>query len=105
MSKQYDRAAARASIDHLNRLASENGGKVPTWAVQASAAKLGVKERTVWRWLSDGVPEGISASLDSTTERVVSCPTLSALPLTCRPSKQPMAAMMKPNTGDLIMPV
>ena len=71
MSKQYDRAAARASIDHLNRLASENGGKVPTWAVQASAAKLGVKERTVWRWLSDGVPEGISASLDSTTEREI----------------------------------
>ena len=47
----------------------------------------------------------ITQKIDSTTERVVSWPTLSALPLTCSPSKQPIAAMMKPNTGDLIMPV
>ena len=47
----------------------------------------------------------ITQKIDSTTERVVSWPTLSALPLTCSPSKQPIAAMMKPNTGALIMPV
>ena len=47
----------------------------------------------------------ITQNIASTTERVVSWPTLSALPLTCNPSKQPMAAMMRPNTGALIMPV
>jgi len=47
----------------------------------------------------------MTQKIDSTTERVVSWPTLSALPRTCSPSKQPIAAMMKPNTGALIMPV
>ena len=47
----------------------------------------------------------MTQKIDSTTERVVSWPTLSALPWTCSPSKQPMVAMTKPNTGALIMPV
>jgi len=47
----------------------------------------------------------ITQKIDSTTERVVSCPTLSALPRTCSPSKQPIAAITRPNTGALIMPV
>ena len=46
----------------------------------------------------------ITQKIDSTTDLVVSWPTLSALPLTCRPSKQPMMAMTAPNTGALIMP-
>ena len=47
----------------------------------------------------------ITQKIDSTTDLVVSWPTLSALPRTCRPSKQPMVAMTAPNTGALIMPV
>ena len=47
----------------------------------------------------------MTQKIDSTTERVVSWPTLSALPWTCRPSKQPIVAITAPNTGALIMPV
>ena len=47
----------------------------------------------------------ITQKIASTTDRVVSCPTLSALPRTCSPSKQPIAAIIRPNTGALIMPV
>ena len=46
----------------------------------------------------------ITQKIDSTTDLVVSWPTLSALPRTCRPSKQPMMAITAPNTGALIMP-
>src|SRR5216684_8016739 len=47
----------------------------------------------------------MTLKIDSTTERVVSWPTLSALPWTCRPSKQPIVAITAPNTGALMMPV
>jgi len=47
----------------------------------------------------------MTQKIDSTTERVVSWPTLSALPRTWRPSKQPIVAITAPNTGALIMPV
>ena len=47
----------------------------------------------------------MTQKIDSTTALVVSWPTLSALPRTCRPSKQPMVAMTMPNTGAFIMPV
>ena len=47
----------------------------------------------------------MTQKIDSTTERVVSWPTLSALPWTCSPSKQPIVAITAPNTGALIMPV
>ena len=46
----------------------------------------------------------MTQKIDSTTDLVVSWPTLSALPLTCKPSKQPMMAITAPNTGALIMP-
>ncbi len=42
--------------------------------------------------------------IDSTTERVVSRPTLSAVPSTRKPSKQPTNAMVKAKNGALMMP-
>ena len=71
MSKRYDRSAAQASIEHIKRLASENGGKAPTWAVEATATKLGVSIRSVWSWLADGVPEPTADALDKATEREI----------------------------------
>ncbi len=47
----------------------------------------------------------MTQKIASTTDLVVSWPTLSALPFTCRPSKQPIVAITMPNTGALIMPV
>ena len=47
----------------------------------------------------------MTQKMDSTTDLVVSCPTLSALPLTWSPSKQPIVAITMPKTGALIMPV
>lgn len=55
-----DPAAAHAAVDHLRRLAADNGGNVPTAIVRASAKQLGCSERTVWRWLQNGVPTGRS---------------------------------------------
>src|SRR3990172_7509114 len=46
----------------------------------------------------------ITRKIDSTTDWVVSRPTLSALPRTRRPSKQPTRPIRKANTGALIMP-
>src|SRR5581483_9920337 len=46
----------------------------------------------------------MTRKMDSTTERVVSLPTLAALRSTFNPSKQPTSAMMKANTGALIRP-
>ncbi len=69
MSRIYDRAAAQASIDQIKRLSAENNGKAPTWAVRAAATKLGVKERAIWRWLTDGVPQEPEEGLDEATER------------------------------------
>ena len=42
--------------------------------------------------------------MDSTTERVVSLPTLAALRSTRMPSKQPTSAIMNANTGALMRP-
>ena len=64
MSRNYDRNAAQASIDLIKRLATEHQGNAPVWAVRAAAEKLGVKERAVWRWLKEGVPGPVGASLD-----------------------------------------
>lgn len=50
-----DPSAAQAAIDHLRRLADENGGKVPAAIVRATADRFGCAERTVWRWLKNGV--------------------------------------------------
>ena len=46
----------------------------------------------------------MTRKIDSTTERVVSLPTLSALRSTRSPSKQPTNPMMKAKTGALIRP-
>ena len=69
MSRNYDRNAAQASIDLIKRLATENQGNAPVWAVQAAAKKLGVTERSIWNWLKDGVPEAPNASLNKMLER------------------------------------
>ena len=47
----------------------------------------------------------MTTKIDSTTARVVRSPTDSALPVTCIPWKQPIMAMMMPNTGALMRPM
>lgn len=71
MSKRYDRVAAQASVDHIKRLAAENAGKAPTWAVQAAASKLGVSTRSIWTWLADGIPEPPAEVLNTATEQAI----------------------------------
>jgi hypothetical protein len=71
MSANYDRPAARASVDHIRRVSTENGGGAPVWAVQAAAQKLDVTERTVWNWLKCGVPELACGALDKDLETQV----------------------------------
>lgn len=51
-----DHSAAQAAIDHIRRLASENGGKAPTAIVRATADRFECTERTVWGWLKNGIP-------------------------------------------------
>jgi len=46
----------------------------------------------------------MTRKIETTTERVVCRPTLSALPWTFRPSRQPIKAITKPNTGAFISP-
>ena len=46
----------------------------------------------------------MTRKMDSTTAMVVCRPTLSALPLTCKPSKQLTSAMTMAKTGALTMP-
>lgn len=48
---------ASAVIAHLRRLAELNGGRVPSSAVAAQAKAYGVSPRTIWRYLSSGVPK------------------------------------------------
>ena len=46
----------------------------------------------------------MTRKIEITTARVVWWPTLSALPPTFRPSRQPVSAIRKPNAGALMMP-
>jgi transposase InsO family protein len=51
-----DPSAAQSAVEHLRRLAEENGGKVPAAVVRATAERLGRTERTIWGWLRSGPP-------------------------------------------------
>lgn len=52
----HDPVAVQGAIDHLRRLAGDNGGRVPTDFVRATAQRFGCCERTVWNWLRNGPP-------------------------------------------------
>lgn len=69
MSRVYDYCAAKASVEHLKRLSTVNSGMVPTWALAAAATKLDVSERTIWNWLSAGVPNPPALKFDRAMER------------------------------------
>lgn len=54
--KSFDMAAAQSSVAHLKRLSQSNNGQVPSDILQATALRLGCGERTLWRWLKNGLP-------------------------------------------------
>lgn len=59
--KGLDHNQAAAVVAHLRRLAGSNNGKVPSSAVAAHADAHGVTTRTIWRYLSNGVPRDTEA--------------------------------------------
>jgi len=58
--KKIDPSIITATVSHLQRLATENGGRCPTDVVRAVAATYGCTERTVWNWLRHGTPQPTS---------------------------------------------
>lgn len=54
--KSFDISAAQASVSHLKRLSQSNNGKVPSEILRATATRLNCGERTLWRWLKNGLP-------------------------------------------------
>lgn len=56
MTRIADAERVSAKVEHLRRLATTNGGRVPSWAVAGVAKSLGCSERSVWNWLDTGVP-------------------------------------------------
>lgn len=59
--KSLDRKTAESVVAHLRRLAASNDGKVPSSAVAAHAEAHGVTTRTIWRYLSNGIPRDADA--------------------------------------------
>jgi len=55
--KSFDWAAADASVSHLKRLSQSNNGQLPSDILRATAEQLGCGERTLWRWLKNGLPK------------------------------------------------
>ena len=51
-----DTSAIQGAIEHLQRLATQNDGKIPTSIVRATAKRFRCTERTVWNWLQRGCP-------------------------------------------------
>lgn len=65
-----DPTQIQPALDHLRRLAGGNDGRVPTDGVRAVAQRFGCTERTVWRWLADGVPEQVAPKTLSRSDLV-----------------------------------
>src|SRR5947207_6403244 len=64
----------------------------------------GIHSPSLSNRMENNASSTMTRKIDLTTARVVSCPTLSADPLTRRPCMQPMTPMMKAKIGALMRP-
>ena len=92
-------------VAELGAHAAQAQHDVPTVTVIDELAAFGHYTSASRKMIENTASSTMTQKIDSTTDFVVSWPTLSALPRTWRPSKQPMVAITRPKTGALIMPV
>ena len=50
--RSRDTQTIQVALDHVKRVAAENGGSVTTELARGLARRFDVSERTIWRWLT-----------------------------------------------------